>query len=53
MYKQIQSKVISTTRFDESSDLRMTYLGRVGITQASKIKTEEKFLISEQGYMVV
>ena len=43
---------MSTTRFDENSDLRMTYIGRVGTTRASKIKTEERFPISEQGYTV-
>ena len=30
----------------------MTYLGRIDMTKASKIKAEEKFPISEQGYMV-
>ena len=30
----------------------MTYLGRKDLTRASKIKAEEKFHISEQGYMV-
>ena len=38
MYKKIQSEVISTTRFDENSDLRITYLGRIDITRTSKIK---------------
>ena len=52
MYKGVQSKVISTTRFDENSDLRMTYLGRIDMTRASKIKAKEKFPISEQRYMV-
>ena len=52
MYEGIQSEVISTTRFDENSDLSMTYLGRIDITRASKIKAEEKFPISEQGYLV-
>ena len=52
MYKGIQLEVINTTRFDESSDLSMTYLGRIDITRASKIKAEQKFPISEQGYMV-
>ena len=32
--------------------LSMTYLGRIDMTMASKIKAEEKFPISEQGYMV-
>ena len=52
MYEGIQPKVISTTRFDENSDLSMTYLGKIDITRASKIKAEERFSISEQGYMV-
>ena len=50
MYEGIQSEVISTTRFDENSDLSTTYLGRVDTTRASKIKVEERFPISEQGY---
>ena len=52
MYEGIQSEVISTTRFDESSDLSMTYLGRIDVTRASKIKAEQRFPISEQGYTV-
>ena len=48
----VQSEVINTTRFHENSDLSMTYLGRRDITRASKIKAEEKFAISEQGYTV-
>ena len=47
MYEGIQSEVISTTRFDENSDLSTTYLGKIDITRASKIKAEEQFLISE------
>ena len=31
--------------------LSMIYLGRIDMTRASKIKVEEKFPISEQGYM--
>ena len=30
MYEGIQSEVISSTRFDENSDLSTTYLGRTG-----------------------
>ena len=29
VYKGIQSEILSTTRFDESSDLSTTYLGKV------------------------
>ena len=52
MQKGVKSEVLSITRFDENSDLSMTYLGRIDITRASKIKAEEKFPISEQGYTV-
>ena len=53
MYDGIHSEVISTTRFDENSDLSTTYLGRIDITRASKTKAEEKFPISEHDrYMI-
>ena len=51
MYEGVQSEVIHNTRFDENSDLSMTCVGRKDMTRASKIKAEEKFPISEQGYM--
>ena len=34
------------------TDLSTTYLGGVDTTRASKIKVEETFLISEEGYTV-
>ena len=52
MYDRVQSEVFNTTRFDENSDLRMTYIGRIDMIGASKIKAQEKFSISEQGYTV-
>ena len=42
MYEGAQPEVLSTSRFDEYSDM----------TRASKIKAEEKIPISEQGYTV-
>ena len=50
IYDGIQSEILSTTRFDENSDLSTTYLGRVDTTRASKIKVKETFPISKQGY---
>ena len=50
MYKGIQSEILSTTRFDENSDLSTTYLGMVDRSKNNKIKSEESFPISEQGY---
>ena len=52
IYKGIQSDILSTARFDENSDLSTTYLGGVDTTRPSKIKVEERFSISEQGYTV-
>ena len=52
MYEGIPSEVISTTRFDENSDLSTTYLGRVDIARMSKVKVEERFPILEQRYTV-
>ena len=52
VYKGIQSGILSTTRFNKNSDLSTTYLGRIDIIKNSKIKAEESFPISEQGYTV-
>ena len=49
MHKGVHSEVINTTRHDENLDLSMTYLDRIDITGASKIKADEKFSVSEQG----
>ena len=51
-YEGIQSKISQVTRFDESKDLSMTYLGRIGQTRKSVIKAEESFPISGKGYTV-
>ena len=48
--EEIQSEILSTTRFEENSDSSTTYLGRVDLIKNSKIKAEESFPISEQGY---
>ena len=50
VYESIQSEILSTTRFDENSDLSTTYLGWVDLIKNCKIKVEKSFSISEQGY---
>ena len=50
VYDGIQSEILSTTRFDDNSDLSTIYIGRVDTTRTSKIMVEETFPISEQGY---
>ena len=50
VYEGIQSEILSTTRFDENSDLSTTYIGKAVRYKNKKIKAEEFFPISEQGY---
>ena len=50
MYDGVNTDVVYTNRFDESSDLSTTYLGKTTMTRETKIKEEEKFPISGQGY---
>ena len=52
MYEGIHAEVIHLTKFDEYSDLSTIYLGKTGMTRETKIKAEERFSISGQGYMV-
>ena len=48
----ISSEILNTTRFDENLDLSTTYLGKSYMTQEDKLMIEEKFTITEQGYMI-
>ena len=50
MYQGVQSEILSTTQFDENSDLSTTYLGKVDKSKNNKTKAEEFFCISKQGY---
>ena len=52
MYDGVKSEVLSTTKFDDNSDLSTTYLGRINMARLDNIKAEERFSISEQGYTV-
>ena len=50
MYDGIQSEVVNNTRFDENLDLSTMYLSRSDRAKGDKLKAEESFPISEQGY---
>ena len=50
VYKGIQSEILSTTRFDENSDLSTTYLGKEDRSKYNKFKAEESFPVLEQGF---
>ena len=51
-YEGVQSEISQENRFDESTDLSTTYLGKVDQTRKSVIRAEESFPISGQGYMI-
>ena len=51
-YDGVQSEISQETRFDESTDLSTTYLGKVDKTRKSVIRAEESFPISGQRYTV-
>ena len=51
VYKGIQSDIVSSSRFDENSDISTTYLGRIeNMEGQDKLKAYESFPISEKGY---
>ena len=51
MYEGIQWDIVSSSRFDENSDISTTYLGKIESKESQdKLKAEESFPISENGY---
>ena len=46
----IYAEISQATRFDESTDLSTTYLGKANMTREQVIKAEERFPISGQEY---
>ena len=51
-YKGVKSEIVDTTRFDENSDLSMTYLGKINMTCDKNLIVEERFPASKLGYTV-
>ena len=50
VYEGIQSDIVSLNKFDENSDISMTYLGQIEHKGSqNKLKVEESFPISENG----
>ena len=50
IYKDIYAEMVYARKFDENSDLSMTYLGQADMTRSTKIKAEERFPITDQGF---
>ena len=50
MYEGLYAEVISTDRFDEDTDLSITYLGQVNMSRDTEMRAEESFPITARGY---
>ena len=51
-YDGVQAEILQVTRFDESTDLSTTYLGKTDVKREYVIKAGGKFPISGQGYTI-
>ena len=52
VYDDIYAEVVTTNRLDGNVDLSMTYLGRIDMEREEVMKAEERFPISEQGFVM-
>ena len=50
VYEDIYAQMVYSSKFDENSDLSTMYLGKADMTRNSKIKAEERFPITGQGF---
>ena len=50
VYEDVYAKMVSASKFDENSDLSTTYLGQTNMNRNTKIKAEERFPITGQGF---
>ena len=49
VYEGVYAKMVYANKFNENSDLSMTYLGQTKMTRDTKIKAEERFPITGHG----
>ena len=50
MYEGVYAEMVYANNFNENSDLSMTYLGQTKMMRDAKIKAEERFPITGQGF---
>ena len=50
MYEDVYAEMVYANKFNENSDLSMMYLGQTKMTRDTKIKAEERFPITGQGF---
>ena len=50
IYEGVYAEMVYANKFNENSDLSTTYLGQTKMTRDTKIRAEERFLITSQGF---
>ena len=50
VYEGVYAEMVYAYKFNENSDLNMTYLGQTKMTRDTKIRAEERFPITGQGF---
>ena len=50
VYEGVYAEMVNANKFNENSDLSTTYLGQTKMAGDTKIKAEEKFPITGQGF---
>ena len=50
VYEGIYAEMVYANKFNKNSDLSMMYLGQTKMTRDTRIKAEERFLITGQGF---
>ena len=50
VYEDIYAEMVYASKFDENADLSTTYLGQTNMTRNTRIKVEERFPITGQGF---
>ena len=50
IYEDISAEMVYSSKFDENSDLSTMYLGQTDMTRNTRIKAEERFPITGQGF---
>ena len=50
VYEGVYAEMVYANKFNENSDLSMTYLGKTKLTRDTKIRAEERFPITSQGF---
>ena len=50
VYEGVYAEMVYANKFNENSDLSMMYLGQIEMKRDTKIKAEERFPITGQGF---